>query len=748
MSNSSESNAAKAASKFVNNTHKHIFLTGKAGTGKTTFLKHIVKHTHKNTMIAASTGIAAINAGGVTLHSLFQLPFGAFVPKQVVGAPAAGVQVNTPESLLRQFKMHETKRKLLRELELLIIDEVSMLRADLLDAIDVTLRKVRGKSVPFGGVQILFIGDLLQLPPVVKDMEWKALSAHYRSINFFDAVALRGNEPVYIELDKIYRQADDKFITILNNLRNNKILPEDMAVLNQYHRPEFKPKEGDGYIFLSTHNRKADTLNLEKLSELPGKSATFEAEVKGDFHDNNYPIEKQLELKEGAQVMFVKNDYSGMQRYFNGKIGKVSKISEEGIWVDLDDDKEPIFVEKYLWENKKYELNSATGEIEEKTVGSFFHYPLKLAWAITVHKSQGLTFEKAIIDVSKAFAPGQIYVALSRLTSLDGLVLNQPIQPNSLQTNSAVQRFAETKPDKSALVSTFRRESLLFLGNQLLEAFNFKLLISYLDLHLASYNKEEGNRSTKQKYLPWAKELLQETKPLEETAGKFAGQIQSILHGGELEKLQERVTKATAYFHSPLVGAYEKVLDHIRQLNDEKRIKTYLQELEEIDRLIFRQLERIHRAEAVLVAHLNNSELSKEEFQNASFYKERLEALESRKIVKSGKSPSTSPKPKVAKKPTAEISFELQQTGKSIAEIAEERGLTNSTIAGHLTKYIELGQLRATDFMSLDKMNTILKASETIETEGSWKALKEHLGDDFSYSDIKMVMAEKRAVEA
>lgn len=359
------------ATKFINRTGKHLFLTGKAGTGKTTFLKQIIEHTHKNAVIAAPTGIAAINAGGVTLHSLFQLPFGSFIPSDAPLNMSVTTQVTTPKQLTRNLQMHTSKRRLLQEIELLIIDEVSMLRADLLDAIDTILRYVRRKrNLPFGGVQILFIGDLHQLPPVVKDGEWSMLCEYYKSIHFFEALALGGQKPVYIELEKIYRQTDSRFISLLNNFRENKVSRDDINTLNKCLKPDFKPENSDGYIHLTTHNRIADEINRKALQRLPGESFQYSCEIEGNFLEHQYPIDPILELKEGAQVMFIKNDYSGQQRYFNGKIGVVTELGEEQIEVGFLDGSDPAWVERYEWQNKKFTLNKTSNEIEEDLLGA------------------------------------------------------------------------------------------------------------------------------------------------------------------------------------------------------------------------------------------------------------------------------------------------------------------------------------------------------------------------------------------
>lgn len=410
---------------IVEKTDMSLFLTGKAGTGKTTFLRDVVRHTKKKCIVLAPTGIAAVNAGAMTIHSFFQFGLGPFV-KGVI----------EPKS---DFRIQKSKLELIRNLQLLIIDEVSMVRADLMDHIDVELRRIRRNSKPFGGVQLLMIGDLQQLPPIAHGGEDELLRQYYKTLYFFSSAALKSMKYSCIELKTVYRQTDGHFINILNHARECTLTNQDISDLNTRYIPDFSPRPEDGYIRLMTHNRQVDYINATEMAKLDSHPFTFEAAVTGTFPEESYPTANSLTLKKGAQVMFIKNDPE--RRFINGTLGEIRSIDKNCIAVRLAESGKTIEVEPMEWQNIRYQFDDETKEISSKQIGRFKQYPLKAAWAITVHKSQGLTFDKAIIDVHAAFSPGQAYVALSRCRTLEGLVLSSPVSASVFMKDKAVDAY-------------------------------------------------------------------------------------------------------------------------------------------------------------------------------------------------------------------------------------------------------------------------------------------------------------------
>lgn len=740
-------NPAAIASRFINQTGCHIFLTGKAGTGKTTFLKKIVGYTHKKSVVAAPTGIAAINAGGVTLHSLFQLPFGAFVPSlQGVNVSRLSTPVSTPQSLIGKTQINASKRSMLRELELLIIDEVSMLRADLLDAIDALLRHIRRKrNVPFGGLQILFIGDLWQLPPVVKNDEWELLRHHYPSLFFFDARALQQNPPLYIELEHIYRQTDLRFISLLNKLRENRLEPSDLALLNSHYQPGFDPTENEGWVFLTTHNQKADHINRKALDKLPGKVHQFHARLDGEFNESQFPVEYTLELKEGAQVMFIKNDYAAERRYFNGKIGTVDEISEEGVVVRFSDGSPSTEVEAYTWENKKFSLNQDSNEIEERIAGTFTHLPLKLAWAITVHKSQGLTFDKAVIDVAGAFASGQTYVALSRLRSLDGLVLTTPFPSHSPDADHSLVQFVAGKPGRAVLANRLKQESRLYMLGEVEQAFGFSPLVWASEDFLKGYNKDE-KRSPRQAFKAFGIEILDKAKTLKEVAERFRQQMQRqgmLSHESHLPLLKERIQAANAYFEPLLKEVSAKIFGHIKEVSGTSGLKKYIKELRELEGVFFGRQQYIHKVDKLIAAVLENTELNKQRLKSPGLHQEReLMTAEAEKPKKSkrGRKKKAEAEPKEKKPDSKTVTYEMFRQGLSIDAIARARSLAESTIGIHLFHFLEKGAIDASELVEPEKIEQIRAAAKAVKSTRLSDVMAV-LGSEFSWSDLRFALA-------
>lgn len=536
------------AYRFVTETSENIFLTGKAGTGKTTFLRYLKDNSTKNIVVAAPTGVAAINAGGVTLHSLFQLPFHPFLPTK-----------NNKEELLAKIRYNKQRQQLLRKMELLVIDEISMVRCDVMDAIDTILKNVRRTyHLPFGGVQLLCIGDLHQLPPVAQNHEWNILKEYYDSPFFFDSLAIKEQSPLLLELDKIYRQKEESFVRLLNKVRNNHMEADDFEDLHLRYDSNFRPERDEKYITLTSHNKQADHINEQELYKLNAATFAYKAVVEGDFPENMYPVEFELSLKEGAQVMFLKNDLI-QKRYYNGKIGVVKMLSKDKIIVDCDGTEIEVGVE--TWDNSRYTLNRSDGKLEQETLGTFTQYPLRLAWAITIHKSQGLTFEKVMIDTGAAFSSGQVYVALSRCTSLAGIVLLSKIAPAAIHSNENVIKGQQSLSYKGSLADRFAGARKLFTQQLLEEVFSFSDISFAIDQVLFQINQYQDKLNPGAK--GWIENFKNHITSDKEVGLKFIGLVAQLMKNeGVIESnfiLQKRISDAANHF-VPKLEVYIKEL--------------------------------------------------------------------------------------------------------------------------------------------------------------------------------------------
>ena len=748
------SEAAAYTLRFINQTQRSVFLTGKAGTGKTTLLKEIIQTTHKNTVVVAPTGIAALNAGGVTIHSMFQLPFGGFIPDNSSPQFSESTKFETKATLRRHFKMSGLKKAVIRNMELLIIDEVSMLRADLLDAMDYMMQSVRKKSIAFGGVQVLYIGDLLQLPPVIRDEEWRTLKNYYKGKFFFHSHVVQQHPPLYIELSKIFRQTDDTFISVLNNLRNNQISQHDIQTLNQYVKPDFDLKENKGYITLTTHNNKADAMNAQALQDLAGKLVVYSPEITGDFPDKIFPLEQELKLKVGAQVMFVKNDLSFDKHYFNGKMGVIKSLGSQEILVHFPEENKTIEVEKYEWQNIRYKVDEATKEIEEEVLGTFVHYPIKLAWAITVHKSQGLTFDKAALDVSQVFLPGQAYVALSRLRSLEGLILLSPLRMNGISNDQDVMDYSLNKATDSILANALHFETKNFIHNYLINTFDWNELAQEWRNHRFSYN-ENSEISEKSKHAFWAKKQAEIVDQLLDPSKKFISQLNKLFaqETVDLNHISERIQAAFSYFLKPLDELVFELLWKIEEVKRSKKVKGFYEELIALEELQTKAVLQLMKAKLLIETVVAGETISKEKLSSAeikSYISRKKEAIQKQfkelniTLIDDNNDIEryTAKKSKTAvpKKSTVQETYELWVEKKSIAEIASIRVLTKQTIYGHFVKLIQTKAVSISEVLPQDTLQDLAAAFAGYREE-SLNALMEKNGQKFSWEEARMYKA-------
>lgn len=559
--------------RLVEHTGANVFITGKAGTGKTTFLKKLKQESSKTIVVLAPTGIAALNAGGMTIHSFFQLSFSPYIPG--IGQAEGG----------SRFKRYsKDKIKIIRSIDTIVIDEISMVRADLLDAIDTKLKRYRNPALPFGGVQLVMIGDMQQLPPVAKEEEWRMLSEHYRSPYFFDSKILETTPYETIELTKVYRQNDADFLNVLNAIRENRADQNTLQILNSRYKPSFNPPESERYIRLMTHNRQAQDVNDNKMKELKAKPYIFEAEIEGDFPEIIYPVERFLTLKEGAQVMFVRNDSSGARRYYNGLIGRISSISEAGkIIVETDDDMPSVEVEKEEWENTSYEIDEKSKEMKEKVVGRFRQVPLRAAWAITIHKSQGLTFDHAIINATAAFAHGQTYVALSRCRTLQGLVLEQPLPPYAIICDAMVSDFEKVCSEREADSS-----KIDLLENDFEQRLNLEIP-DLSGLHNAMENLHRVLQISHAAAFPkltasYGDIFNNKFNELFKVSLRFQGQLKKMAaNGASSAQIYDRLKASSIYFLKELSPIFHFLKDIPSEIDNKEALKKYLNAMELVE---------------------------------------------------------------------------------------------------------------------------------------------------------------------
>lgn len=787
---------------FVEKTDRNLFLTGKAGTGKTTFLRRLKEESLKRLIVVAPTGVAAINAKGVTIHSFFQLPFGPILPNN-----------QTPYSDRIQRKFSKTKIDIIKSLDLVIIDEISMVRADVLDGIDKVLRRYKDRTKVFGGAQVLMIGDVQQLSPVIRPDEWSILRNHYQTAYFFSSKAFQEAYVVPVELKHIYRQENEEFITVLNEVRTNTLSETSVNILNKQYQPDFEPQSEEGYITLTTHNRKADAINKKELDKLKTRSQIYTAEVYKNFDERNFPNDENLLLKVGAQVMFIKNDSDVEKRYYNGKIGVVTALEEDSVIVRCADD-DVIEVTVETWENIKYSIDKETQEIDEILEGSYTQVPLRLAWAITIHKSQGLTFDKAIIDAESSFAHGQTYVALSRCKTLDGIVLKTPIKESSIVNDITVNNFnkhvEENEPTENDLESSKKQFQL----NLIAEVFNYH---SFLQPVKRLIDVFYTNRTSLQGNIIEPLEIIKDKAiiPLLKVANSFKIQLQnlaeSIDNPEEEIVIQERFKKAVVYFLQQTKEQIKTPLDSLNYTTDNKQVKKDFKK--QLDTLEEKLAEKLYvlknlqdafstekylkvRAEAVLQKPTKakkrtevTSTQHEELFENLKMFRTsvsnsenippfqiftqktlfelcellpedksqliKVNGMGKTRVNKYGdeileiineyarknnlKSQIEIVKVVKDKRNTKDITFDLFKEGLTKEEIAEKRGLVIGTIEGHLSHFVERGDIDILEFFTKKKLE---KARKIIAATGfdQLPKVKEIVENEYSWGELRMIV--------